>query len=146
MTRDSVDILISGGGIAGLAAAAAFGSAGFRVICVDPAPPVRCREADGADLRTTAFLQPSRACSAAHAASGRRWNLMRRRSQIMRIIDAVGWPPEIRATRTSDADDISDQPFRLEPSELAVPPRAGRHDRDACRTSTLRMAPASHGS
>ena len=32
------DILISGGGIAGLTAAAAFGTAGFHVICVAPTP------------------------------------------------------------------------------------------------------------
>ena len=31
------DILVSGGGIAGLTAAAAFAGAGFRVVCVDPA-------------------------------------------------------------------------------------------------------------
>ena len=59
MARISTDILISGGGVAGLTAAAAFGSAGFGVICVDPAPPVTSAEAEGADLRTTAFLQPS---------------------------------------------------------------------------------------
>jgi 2-octaprenyl-6-methoxyphenol hydroxylase len=53
------DILISGGGIAGLTAAAAFGTAGFDVICVDPTPPVTEREADGADMRTTAMLQPA---------------------------------------------------------------------------------------
>ena len=53
------DILISGGGIAGLTAAAAFGTAGFDVICVDPAPPVTEREATGSDTRTTAMLQPS---------------------------------------------------------------------------------------
>ena len=45
-----VDILISGGGIAGLTAAAAFGAAGFSVQCVDPAPPVPERDAAGADL------------------------------------------------------------------------------------------------
>ena len=39
MTPDHSDIVISGGGIAGLAAAAAFGTAGFGVIIVDPAPP-----------------------------------------------------------------------------------------------------------
>ena len=61
MTRESTDILISGGGPAGLAAAAAFGSAGFSVICVDPTPPVTDGDAEGADLRTTAFLHPSRA-------------------------------------------------------------------------------------
>ena len=48
---DTCDILISGGGIAGLTAAAAFGAAGFSVICVDPAPPVTGRDSDGADLR-----------------------------------------------------------------------------------------------
>ncbi len=57
--RQSVDVLVSGGGVAGLAAAAAFGSAGYSVICVDPAPPVTTGDAPGADLRTTAFLQPS---------------------------------------------------------------------------------------
>ena len=34
------EIFVSGGGIAGLITAAAFGSAGYSVICVDPAPPV----------------------------------------------------------------------------------------------------------
>ena len=34
MQRERTDILISGGGVAGLTAAAAFGSAGFSVICV----------------------------------------------------------------------------------------------------------------
>lgn len=55
--RISSDILISGGGIAGLSAAAAFGSAGFRVICVDPAKPVTSHHEAGVDLRTTAILQ-----------------------------------------------------------------------------------------
>ena len=40
MTRMDTDILVSGGGIAGLTAACAFGAAGHRVICVDPAPTV----------------------------------------------------------------------------------------------------------
>ena len=60
MTPDHSDIVISGGGIAGLAAAAAFGTAGFGVIIVDPAPPVTAPEAPGADLRTTAILAPVR--------------------------------------------------------------------------------------
>ena len=34
---DPIDILISGGGPAGLIAAAAFGAQGHRVLCVDPA-------------------------------------------------------------------------------------------------------------
>ncbi|MCP3883849.1 MAG: FAD-binding protein, partial [Sulfitobacter sp.] len=44
------DILISGGGIAGLTAAAAFGTAGFNVVCVDPTPPVTDGAAKGADM------------------------------------------------------------------------------------------------
>ena len=55
------DILVSGGGVAGLTAAAVFGSAGFTVLCVDPAPPITAREAEGADQRSTAFLQPAQA-------------------------------------------------------------------------------------
>ena len=54
------DILISGGGIAGLTAAAAFGTAGFNVVCVDPTPPVTDGAAKGADMRSTAMLQPAR--------------------------------------------------------------------------------------
>lgn len=38
MQVENCDILVSGGGIAGLITAAAFGSAGYSVICVDPAP------------------------------------------------------------------------------------------------------------
>ena len=48
----SCDILISGGGVAGLTAADVFGDAGFRVICVDPAPPITDSAQDGADLRS----------------------------------------------------------------------------------------------
>lgn len=104
------DIVVSGGGPAGLTAAAAFGAAGFRVICLDPAPPVTERDADGSDLRTTALLQPAR-------------NLLERCGlwprlaphatplQTMRIIDAGGDAPQPRVTRDFVASDISDQPF-----------------------------------
>jgi 2-octaprenyl-6-methoxyphenol hydroxylase len=104
------DIFISGGGIAGLTAAVAFGSAGFSMICVDPAPPVTDGTAAGADLRSTALLQPARKLLeevelwphlADHAAP----------LQIMRIIDAGGDEPIPRVTREFDASDISDQPF-----------------------------------
>ena len=56
MAQTDYDIVVSGGGVAGLTAAAVFGSAGFSVLCVDPTPPVTARDADGSDLRTTAFL------------------------------------------------------------------------------------------
>ncbi len=103
-------ILISGGGVAGLTAAAAFGTAGFDVICVDPEPPVTREQDAGADLRTTAFLQPSVAVLetaglwdrlAPHAAA----------LQIMRIVDAGGETSDPRIVKDFDAADISDQPF-----------------------------------
>ena len=109
MTFD-YDILISGGGIAGLTAAAAFGTAGFHVICVDPAPPITERDAQGADMRSTAMLQPARKvledagvwdALSAHAAP----------LQIMRIVDAGGAEPSPRVTCEFDATDISDAPF-----------------------------------
>jgi 2-octaprenyl-6-methoxyphenol hydroxylase len=107
---ETCDILISGGGIAGLTAAAAFGAAGFSVICVDPTAPVTERDSQGSDLRTTAFLQPAQAllerCGlwarlADHAAP----------LQIMRIVDAGGELPEPRVVRDFNAADISEQPF-----------------------------------
>jgi 2-octaprenyl-6-methoxyphenol hydroxylase len=108
--RETTDILISGGGVAGLTAAAALGTAGVRVICVDPTPPVTDADAEGADLRTTAFLQPSIpvlesaglwARLAPHAAP----------LQVMRIIDAGGPEPEARLVKHFDAAEISDAPF-----------------------------------
>ena len=104
------DIVVSGGGIAGLTAAAVFGAAGFSVLCVDPAPPVTERDAEGSDLRTTALLQPARALLdrmgiwdhlAPHAAP----------LQIMRIVDAGGEVPEPRVVREFNASEISDAPF-----------------------------------
>ncbi len=104
------DILISGGGIAGLTAAAAFGSAGFRVICVDPAPPITDGAAAGADMRSTAMLQPARNVLETAGI----WNHLRDHAaplQIMRIVDAGGAEPTPRVTREFDASEISDQPF-----------------------------------
>ena len=104
------DILISGGGVAGLTAAAAFGAAGYRVLCVDPTPPVTSEQAEGADLRTTAFLQPSIAVLAA-AGLWPRLAPYAAPLQIMRIVDAGGATAEPRLIKDFDAADISDQPF-----------------------------------
>tara|TARA_R110002110_G_scaffold76905_6_gene202322 strand:+ start:89 stop:1285 length:1197 start_codon:yes stop_codon:yes gene_type:complete len=104
------DILISGGGIAGLTAAAAFGTAGLKVICVDPSPPVTLRDAAGADMRSTAMLQPARAVLEAAGI----WTHLAPHAaplQIMRIVDAGGPEPEPRVTREFDASEISEQPF-----------------------------------
>lgn len=104
------DIVVSGGGIAGLAAAAAFGADGHSVLCLDPTPPVTDRNADGADLRTTAFLQPAKAFLDEIGL----WARLEGHAmplQVMRIVDAGGEEPKARVTKEFDASDISDQPF-----------------------------------
>ncbi|MFN7225406.1 MAG: UbiH/UbiF family hydroxylase [Paracoccaceae bacterium] len=110
MTRIQTNILISGGGVAGLTAAAAFGSAGFRVICVDPTPPVISDDDDGADLRTTAFLNPSIPVLQA-AGLWSRLEPFAAALQVMRIVDAGGPVAEPRLTKDFEAADISDLPF-----------------------------------
>ena len=110
MTRTNIDILISGGGVAGLCAAAAFGSAGFSVICVDPTPPVTSDTEPGADLRTTAFLQPSIPVLQAAGL----WDRLEPHAaalQVMRIVDAGGPVAEPRIIKDFDAADLSDLPF-----------------------------------
>ncbi|MGY6632196.1 MAG: UbiH/UbiF family hydroxylase [Alkalilacustris sp.] len=110
MTRDSFDIVVSGGGVAGLTAAVGFGAMGLRVLCVDPAPPVTDMADPNADLRTTALLQQAVALLdelglwarfAPHAMP----------LQVMRIVDAGGVAAEPRVAHDFDAADISDQPF-----------------------------------
>lgn len=104
------DILISGGGIAGLTAAAAFGTAGFHVICVDPTPPVTTREAQGADMRTTAMLQPARTLLDAAGL----WDALEPHAtalDVMRIVDAGGTDGAAREIKSFRASDVSDQPF-----------------------------------
>ncbi len=109
-TLQHTDILISGGGVAGLVAAAAFGAAGFSTLCVDPAPPVTREDATGADMRTTAFLHPSRGVLE-RAGLWARLAPFAAPLQIMRIIDAGGRAPVARLTRDFDAADLSSEPF-----------------------------------
>ena len=108
--RISTDILISGGGVAGLTAAAAFGTAGFKVLCVDPTPPVTAEAEDGADLRTTAFLQPA-VDVLTQAGLWARLAPFAEPLHTMRIIDAGGVDPEPRVIKNFNASDISDLPF-----------------------------------
>lgn len=104
------DILISGGGIAGLTAAAVFGSAGFDVICVDPAPPITEAAAEGADMRTTAMLQPARDL----LQDAGLWEALSPYASaldVMRIVDAGGPDGAPRDIREFRASDVSDLPF-----------------------------------
>jgi 2-octaprenyl-6-methoxyphenol hydroxylase len=106
MTRN-IDILVSGGGIAGLSAAAAFGARGFSVLCVDPAPPVRDMAEAGADLRSTAFLQPARAL----LDSAGLWDRLAPHAtplQVMRIVEAGRGTA---VSRDFDAADLGPLPF-----------------------------------
>ncbi|MDU8927164.1 UbiH/UbiF family hydroxylase [Alisedimentitalea sp. MJ-SS2] len=110
MTITEIDILVSGGGVAGLSAAAVFGTAGFSVLCVDPTPPITERDAKGSDLRTTAFLQPAQQLLD-YAGLWQHLDSHAADLQIMRIVDAGGETPEPRLTRDFNASDISDRPF-----------------------------------
>ena len=74
---------------------------------VDPAPPVTSADAQGADLRTTAFLQPARAFLD-RAGLWDRVAPFATPLQVMRIVDAAG---SDHVTADFDASDISDLPF-----------------------------------
>jgi 2-octaprenyl-6-methoxyphenol hydroxylase len=110
MKRITADIVISGGGVAGLTTAAAFGAAGFSVVIVDPALPVTNAAFEGADLRTTAFLQPAQAFLDEVGL----WDRLAPFAtplQVMRIADVSGKDGAARVSADFDAADISDLPF-----------------------------------
>ena len=89
MSFQITDVFVSGGGIAGMVAALAFERAGFSVICADPVPPVTTQQDNGADLRTTAFLQPSKTFLQSIGI----WNHLAEHAmplEVMRIVDAGG--------------------------------------------------------
>lgn len=108
--RETCDILISGGGVAGLAAAAVMGAAGFRTVCVDPAPPVTDAQAEGADLRTTAILRPGQRLLEETGI----WDRLAPHAtplRVMRIVDAGGRTGEARVVRDFDSRDLGELPF-----------------------------------
>ena len=104
------DVFISGGGLAGLAAAAAFDAAGFSVVLVDPAPPTQTAEDDQSDLRSTAYLQASKTLFERIGL----WDVLECQAtalSALRIVDTVGDPPVIQTDRMFQSSDISDTPF-----------------------------------
>ncbi len=110
MKRKTVDILISGGGPAGLSAAAAFGTAGYSVLLVDPVAPVTEGDARGSDLRSTAFLRPAKALFSQAGL----WDRLAEHAvplRALRIVDTAGDPPQLRGERAFRADEIGDEPF-----------------------------------
>jgi len=105
MADIETEIVIAGGGLAGLSAAARLASDGHRVVLVDPAP-----EGPGDDLRTTAFLSPAVATLEAAGA----WQWMAAEAAplwTMRILDAGGRERRVRETADFEATEIQDAPF-----------------------------------
>jgi 2-octaprenyl-6-methoxyphenol hydroxylase len=110
MARLDTDILIAGGGIAGLTAAAACATAGYRVIVVTPEPPITTGGDAGSDLRSTAFLQ----LSAKLFDRAGLWDRMTEQATPLnglRIVDSTGWPPVIRDSRAFQSSDVVEGPF-----------------------------------
>ena len=108
--RQTTDIFISGGGIAGLTAALTLSHLGFRVSVADPTPPASNAETTGADLRSTAFLQPARelfeeadlwASLAPHATP----------LETLAVIDCTGNPPVPRTERAFKSSDLGAPAF-----------------------------------
>lgn len=115
---EHVEILVAGGGIAGLSAAALLAAEGREVMLVDPAPAAP--PTGGGDLRTTAFLRP------AMATLGRAsvWQTMANEGAplaTMRIVDAGGRVRKPRLTA-----DFEDGGRAGEPLGWNVPNRVAR--------------------
>lgn len=136
---ERIDILVVGGGLAGMAAAARLASDGFSVTLADrAAPPPTDTVLAGADLRTTAFLQP--AIETLRRAGA--WEAMGARAEAlwtMRILDAGGRENVARETADFDSGEVGDRPFGWNVQNAAA--RAALQDRLAALGVPVR-APA----
>lgn len=115
---EHTDILVAGGGIAGLSAAARIGAEGRQVVLVDPGP---AEAVGGGDLRTTAFLQPS--IDTLDRAGA--WAAMQEAGaplRVMRIVDAGGRVRRPRATADFTGEETGSGLFGYN-----VPNIAARH-------------------
>ena len=110
MTPRPTDIFISGGGIAGLTAAAVLGGNGFGVVCADPARAPDANGPETADTRTTAFLLPARPVLE-DAGIWPRIAEFATPLKALRVADAGGEDGGIRHAATFEAAEISDAPF-----------------------------------
>lgn len=110
MNRSDVDIFISGGGIAGLTAAAAFAHQGLSVVIADPNIPPETIGADGSDLRSTAFLAPARELLESIGL----WASVSDYAEplnTLRVIDCQGHPPQPRTDRSFQSTDLGAPSF-----------------------------------
>lgn len=106
MKTDSCDILVVGGGIAGLIASSAVARAGYKTICIEPRVPITQGHDPEADTRTTAFLTKSLDILE-RAGLGPEFTQSGTPLQKMRIADISKAPT---VTREFDSADI-DQPY-----------------------------------
>ncbi|WP_424928210.1 FAD-dependent monooxygenase [Amaricoccus tamworthensis] len=107
---ECVEVLVAGGGVAGLAATALFASEGFTVACVDPAPVITSSTEAGSDLRSTAFLMPS----VRLLQKSGLWDTLGKHATAlatMRIADAGGEEPAIRDEVDFNATDVGEEVF-----------------------------------
>ncbi len=110
MSRLQTDIFISGGGIAGLSAGVALAQAGFHVVLADPAPPPASSEEAGADLRSTAFLQPARALLEGSGLWSRLYEAATP-LEALRVINLTDDPARIATERTFRSTDLGEAAF-----------------------------------
>lgn len=139
MTDVLVDILVVGGGPAGLSAAAIFAGRGLSVLCVDQAAAVTDPAAPGADLRTAALMTPS--VDALDQAGA--WARLADQAAplwVMRLLDAGGVAPEIRRRADFEAAEMQDRPFGWNLPNLTIRAALTAHLAD-CPNAELR-APA----
>lgn len=147
MTRIETDILVVGGGAAGLAATALFAAEGRRALCVDREAPRLDARDPAADLRTTAFLMPSVETLDRAGA----WTKLAAEAaplRIMRLIDAGGVENVARETADFVSTEMQDRPFgynlpntsirRALLERIAELPGAGHRAPAALRRLTVR--------
>ena len=121
MDRLETEILIVGGGIAGLVATAAFAHAGFQTICLDPESP-----SDKTDLRSTAFLMPS----VDLLAYSNLWSRLAPHAsplKTMRLLDADPNSQTIREKADFLAADIGQDQFAFNIPNAILRREIGRH-------------------
>ncbi|WP_112322713.1 FAD-dependent monooxygenase [Oceanibium sediminis] len=110
MERTHSDILVAGGGIAGMIATACFAAAGFETTCIEPQAQAPDEGAADADLRSTAFLEPAIALLKA-AGVWERLSPHATDLRIMRLADAGGETNEMREVADFDASTLGQARF-----------------------------------
>ena len=106
MTNKNWDVIVVGGGIAGLVTTSLLGNLKLKVLCVESKKPALVDNDQSADLRSTAYLLKSiELLKQANV-----WDSLYEQAEelkIMQICDAGGKSGEIRQTSNFDSNDIN---------------------------------------